>query len=233
MRKDYSRHKKIFLVIPVFNEVRIIKEVIAEIKKAGYYHLVIVDDGSKDGTYQAIEGIPCVTALRHKFNCGKGASVKTGIEAALMLGADIIVTLDGDGQHDPLDIKKLICPIERDNFDVVLGSRLINPKGMPKSRLLFNKFGNFYTWVMYGLKVNDSQSGFRAYSRPIASRINPQANRYDFDSEIIKEISFRELRFKEVPIKVRYTKYSMGKQQKQGLKNGVKTALRILWNVID
>jgi UDP-N-acetylglucosamine---dolichyl-phosphate N-acetylglucosaminyltransferase len=231
--RDYLRNKNIFLVIPVFNEAPAIAQVITEMKKKGYYNLILVDDGSKDNTYQEIKKIPRVIALRHRFNRGKGAAVKTGIEAALTLGAEIIVTLDGDGQHDPSDIKKLTRPIEKENFDLVLGSRLINPKGMPKSRLLLNKFGNFYTWTIYGLKVTDSQSGFRAYSSQVAERINPQADRYDFDSEIIREVVSQELRFKEVPIKVRYTPYSLGKKHGQGLKNGFKTALRILWNSIS
>ncbi|MEA3273361.1 MAG: glycosyltransferase family 2 protein [Patescibacteria group bacterium] len=231
--KDYSHNKNIFLVIPVFNEAPVIATTVAEMKKEGYYNLILVDDGSKDETYQTIKEIPDVIALRHKFNRGKGAAVKTGLEAALTLGAEIIVTLDGDGQHDPSDIKKLTHPIEKDNFDVVLGSRLINPKGMPKSRIFLNKFGNFYTWMLYGLNVTDSQSGFRSYTRRVVEKINPQADRYDFDSEIIREIASQELRFKEVPVKVRYTPYSIRKKHGQGLKNGFKTALRILWNSIN
>lgn len=231
--RDFSSRKKIFLVIPVFNEAPVIAETVAEMKKEGYYNLVLVDDGSKDETYREIKKIPCAIALKHKFNRGKGAAVKTGIEAALTLGAEIIVTLDGDGQHDPSDIKKLTLPIEKENFDLVLGSRLFNPQEMPKSRLLLNKFSNFYTWALYGLNVTDSQSGFRSYSRLVAEKINPQADRYDFDSEIIREIVSQELRFKEIPIKVRYTPYSIGKKHGQSLKNGFKTALRILWNSIN
>lgn len=225
--------KKICIVIPAFNEEWVIQDVISEIKSAGYENIIVVDDGSADKTYEKAKEVQGIIALRHKINRGKGAATKTGIEAAKLLGANIIVTMDGDGQHDPEDIEKLISPIINDRCDVVLGTRLKNSAGMPFYKIIQNYLGNIITWYLFGLYVTDSQSGFRAYSRCAAEVINTRGDRYEYDSEVIREIYIYKLKFKEVPIKVRYTEYSMGKVQKQSFANGLKTFYKMIWQLLN
>ncbi len=224
--------KNIYIVIPAYNEEKVIADVAKEIRDAGYEKIIIVDDGSADETFSAAKQINGATALRHKLNRGKGAAAKTGIEAAKLLGADIIITMDADGQHDPKDIARLISPIASEECDVVLGSRLMNPEGMPWYKIIHNKIGNAITWYLYGLWVTDSQSGLRAYSRRAAEVINTLGDRYEYDSEVIREIYKYRLKYKEIPIQVRYTEYSMGKLQKQSLANGVKTVWKMLWKLV-
>ena len=224
---------KIFIVIPAFNEGTVIQDVIREIKEEGYENIIIVDDGSKDNTYSKAKEIKGITALRHKINRGKGAATKTGIEAAKLLGAEIIVTMDGDGQHDPKDIKKLVEPIIKNEFDVVLGTRLKNPEGMPLYKRLHNWIANLVTWYLFGIWVTDSQSGFRVYSRKAADSINTRYDRYEYDSEVIREIYLRKLSFTEIPITVRYTEYSMGKEHGQGIINGFKTLYKMIWRLMN
>jgi UDP-N-acetylglucosamine---dolichyl-phosphate N-acetylglucosaminyltransferase len=223
---------KIFIVIPAYNEETIIQDVINEIKENGCNNIIVVDDGSKDQTFEKAKKIGGITVLKHKINRGKGAATKTGIEAAKLLGADIVVTMDGDGQHDPKDIKNLINPIINKDFDVVLGSRLKNPEGMPFYKKVHNWIANIITWYLFGLWVTDSQSGFRAYSRKAVDLINTKADRYDYDSEVIREIYLYKLRFKEIPIKVKYTEYSMKKTHKQGVINGIKTLYKMFFKLI-
>lgn len=103
---------------------------------------------------------------------------------------------------------------------------------MPWHRILANKIGNTLTWCLYGLWVTDSQSGFRAYSRKAADLINTKSDRYDYESEVIREIRFHNLSFLEIPIEVRYTTYSMGKLERQSLINGFKTLGRMLWRLV-
>ena len=222
---------RICIVIPVYNESTVVGNVIREIQEAGDYHIVVVDDGSEDNTFRVAGGRNVVT-MRHKINRGKGAAVKTGVIAANRIDADIIVTMDGDGQHDPVDIAKLVQPIIEQRCDVVLGSRLIDSEGMPKIKIIANAIGNFFTWVLYGIMVSDSQSGFRAYSKYAAAIIDTKADKYEYDSKVIREIKNNRLKFTEIPVKVRYTEYSMGKPQKQGFINGVKTLIRMVWDML-
>lgn len=224
--------KKVFIVIPAYNESQVIEKVIEEVMGAGYKHLVVVDDGSKDNTHESALKVPGIIALRHKINRGKGAAVKTGIVAANKLGADIIVTVDGDGQHDPTDIEHLIDPIASGEYEVVLGVRRKQRGEMPLIKIIANNIGNYITFLLYGIHVSDSQSGFRAYSRFAAEIIDTKADKYEYDSKVIREINNNRLTFTEVPIQVRYTEYSMGKAQKQGFVNGLKTMFRMIWDMI-
>jgi glycosyltransferase involved in cell wall biosynthesis len=219
----------VFVVLPAWNESPVLKDVLAEIQGAGYSRIIVVDDGSHDQTFEISQAMPGVVALQHRLNRGKGAATKTGIEAAKLLGAEIIVTLDADGQHNPDNIAHLILPIQNGRADVVLGSRLIRPRGMPWHKILANWIGNALTWYLYGLWVTDSQSGFRAYSKHAARLINTRSDRYDYESEVIREIYLHKLRYIEIPIEVRYTGYSMGKPERQSLVNGLRTFGRMIW----
>ena len=198
----------------------------------GDYTIIVVDDGSRDATFTTAGSMTGVVALRHRINRGKGAATKTGIVAANRLGADIIVTMDGDGQHDPGDIEALTWPIRLGECDVVLGTRPRVRGEMPLIKIIANKIGNIVTWLLYGIHVSDSQSGFRAYSHFAATIIDTKADKYEYDSKVIREINNNRLRFTEVPIKVRYTDYSMGKPQKQGFINGIKTLVRMIWGML-
>lgn len=219
-------NKKIYIIIPVYNESPVIEETVAEVKKAGYHNIIAVDDGSSDGSYYKLLEMD-VIALKLAINRGKGAAVKTGVDAAKILGADVVITIDGDGQHNPEDIDSMLNLINQ-GYDVVLGSRLKNPKGMPWYKIIANHLGNFFTLLIYGLWVTDSQSGFRAYSKKAIELIDTQTDRYEYDSEVIREIKRHNLKHVEIPIEVRYTDYSMNKVNKQGLKNGIKTLIKML-----
>jgi len=223
--------QKVYVVIPAYNEAKVIAEVIDEVNTAGNYRIIVVDDGSRDSTYKNAVSCSGVVTLRHKINRGKGAATKTGIVAANRLSADIVVTMDGDGQHDPADIEALIKPIIDDGYEVVLGCRRKVKGEMPFIKIIANKIGNTVTWLLYGLHVSDSQSGFRAYSQHAARIIDTKADKYEYDSKVIREINNNRLTFVEVPIKVRYTEYSMGKKQKQGFINGIKTLIRMIWHM--
>jgi|SRR5581483_518352 len=216
-------NNKIFIVIPAFNEEEVIEDVLNQIQKNGYKNIIIVDDGSFDQTYQKIIN-KNVTVLRHILNRGKGAAIKTGIEAAKILGADSVITFDGDGQHDPADIEKIQNHLKQ--YDVVLGTR--SYKDLPKLKKILNILGNLSTFLIYGLWVKDSQSGLRGFSKKALFCINTQNDRYEYDSEVIREIGKNKLKYIEIPIKVKYTKYSQEKLNKQGIYNGLKTVLKMI-----
>jgi glycosyltransferase involved in cell wall biosynthesis len=226
---------KVYIILPAYSESKVIKEVIASIKKEGFRNIIVVDDGSNDNTYQEAKNTGVIT-ISHPINRGKGAATQTGIDAAKLLDADIIVTMDSDGQHDPKDIKKLIKPILEEKADVVIGSRMLNTKDMPQSRILMNKIANIVTYIFFGIMVSDSQSGFRAYSKKAYNSVYTYMDRYEFESEMLGQIKNANLKIKEVPIKVIYTDYSkskykhMSKFSPQGLTNGIKMVVRLIEN---
>ncbi len=226
-----AEKNSLWIVIPAYNEETVIESVIAEVRRAGYENILVVDDGSKDATFEVAQKTG-VKVLKHRLNRGKGAATKTGIEATKLFDADIIVTMDGDGQHNPSDIDRLMVPIQNKKADVVLGTRLKNPKGMPWYKIVHNMIGNAIVWYLYGLWVSDSQSGFRAYSRYAAEHIDTKTDRYEYDSEVIREIYKHKLKYREIPIEVRYTEYSMGKLQKQSFLTGIKTFFRMVFHIV-
>lgn len=217
--------EKTYIVIPVYNECSVIGQVLDELLKSGYRDIIVVDDGSNDATYiRAKEKTGIV--IRHILNRGKGAAVKTGIEAAKLLGCTGVVTFDGDGQHDPQDIKEALKLLE--TSDVVLGKRNFTEKHIPYPKKVGNWLGNLLTWLVYGLWVSDSQSGMRAYSTKAIDLIETLADRYDYDSEIMREIVRNKLKYTEMPIHVRYTEYSQKKADRQSYISAFKTMIRMI-----
>lgn len=176
--------KKIYVVLPAFGEEKIIHRVIEDIRKEGFKNIIVVDDGSKDMTFQKAKDSGSIT-IQHVINRGKGATTQTGIDAALLLGGDIVVTMDSDGQHNPKEIKLLIEPLIKNKADVVIGSRMLNPKDMPKTRKMMNLIANIVTYIFFGIYVSDSQSGFRAYTKKALDGVTTHLDRYEFESEML------------------------------------------------
>lgn len=227
-----GQNTNVVIIIPAYNEASIISSVIESTINHGYSSIIVVDDGSTDQTSQvaARSGAMVVT---HRINRGKGAATKTGLEAARLLSADIVVTMDADGQHHPQDIDALISPLQLRICDVTLGTRPKNSAAMPVTRIVSNHIANFVTWTFFGLYVQDSQSGFRAYTNKALRLISTSADAYDYESEVIREIRRHRLIYKEVPIGVHYTDYSMSKPTRQDFSNGFKTLYKIIWKVIS
>jgi len=217
---------KTAVVVPAYNEGKVIGSVISDLKKSGYVHIIVVDDGSADETFRQAKQAN-VLVFRHKINRGKGAALKTGIEAAKRIGADIVVTFDGDGQHDPNDIDKMIDKIE-EGYDVVLGSRYLLKQHIPCVRRIGNALADIFTFLLYGIWVTDSQSGLRAYTRKAFDIIDTTSDRYEVESEALRDIKRYNLSYTEVPMHVRYTKYSLTKTTRQSIWSGMLTMMRLL-----
>jgi glycosyltransferase involved in cell wall biosynthesis len=218
--------ENIYIIIPVINNGKVIQGLLQEIRDNGYANVIVIDDGSEDDSYEKAKAMQSVV-LRHTINRGRDAAVKTGIEAAKILRADIAVTMDGDGRHNPKDIHQMVDLINR-GTDVVLGSRFLNGKEMPWPEWLTNHLGNFLTWLANGLWVTDNHSNFRAYSRKAIEVIYTENDRYERDSEVLREIHRKRLNYWEVPIEVRHSEHSLSPRPKPGLKNSIKTIIRSL-----
>jgi len=216
---------KLFLVIPAFNEEKSISKVIKGLRRKGYKNIIVVDDASRDNTYKIAKN-GHVTVLRHRINRGLGGALGTGIQAALQLGADAIVTFDADGQHKVQDVSRVFKLIKQDKADFAIGSRLVNPKGMPWIRRVGNWFFNLLTYILFGVWTTDSQSGLRCFNRKAAEVIRLRTNRMEVSSEFIKEVGRNNLRYAEIPIKPVYTEYSMKKGQSH--LNGIRILRKLL-----
>jgi len=204
---------KVFVVIPAFNEAKMIQEVILQVKPFAD-EVVVIDDGSKDQT-AALAKKALAEVLVHKLNRGQGAALQTGITYALKKGAEIIVTFDADGQHDPGDIKKLATVIGNNQADVCLGSRFIKSENrIPFSKQLLLKSATFFTQLYTGLKITDTHNGLRAFSAHAASLIYITQDGMAHASEILEQISRYNLKYQEIPVTIKYTEYSQGKGQK-------------------
>ncbi|MDO8622064.1 MAG: glycosyltransferase family 2 protein, partial [bacterium] len=185
--------------------------------------VLVVDDGSDDETRARAQNAGAVV-VRHCVNRGLGAALGTGIAAALDASADIIVTLDADGQHDPADIAAVAAPIQAGFADLVIGVR--SGDGAPVHRQWFHGIANLFTRVLFGVRCSDTQSGFRALSRRAAKQIEIRTNRMEVSSEMLAEAVRLGLRVAEVPIRTIYTEYSLSKGQ--GLGEGIRTAWSLL-----
>ena len=165
--------------------------------------VIVIDDGSKDRTSEMAK-LAGANVKRHPFNKGKGAALKSGFEAARR--ADIIITLDGDGQHDPDEIPKLLEPIMKGVSDFIIGSRYIN--GDRKNTPLYRRAGQtVLDWItnkICGLHIKDTQSGFRAFSKYAVPVFSFRQKGMTIESEMLMDASIAYLRINEVEIAVKY-----------------------------
>jgi glycosyltransferase involved in cell wall biosynthesis len=207
--------RAVFVVVPVYNEATVVGGVLREIARAGYT-VVAVDDGSTDETYRTCRRHAHWT-LRHVVNRGQGAALQTGMAFALRHGAEVVVTMDADGQHRTADVETLAAPIRDGEADIVLGSRFLGSAvDMPLSRRWLLRAAVAFTRLVNGLDVTDAHNGLRAFSRRAAERIDIRLDRMAHASELLDLIAATGLPYREVPVDVRYTTYSQTKGQRIG-----------------
>lgn len=224
-------NSQIWIVIPAYNEARLIGTVIKNLKTEEYNNILVVNDGSNDNT-EEIAKEAGAEVLNHIVNRGQGAALRTGIEYLReTIDPDIIVTFDADGQHKASEIKKLIEPILKNQADIALGSRFLTKKSnIPLFRKIILKFGVVFTRIVSNINVTDAHNGFRALSRKAAHSIQITQRSMEHASEIIDEIKKKKLIFKEVPVEIIYNDYSRTKGQKNSnfIKIGIKVILKKL-----
>jgi glycosyltransferase involved in cell wall biosynthesis len=204
----------VWVVIPAYNEAKVIARVVGEVARHGY-HVVVVDDGSADDTAEQASGASIV--VRHPVNLGQGAALQTGIECALQHGADVVVTFDGDGQHGPAEIELLVAALREARADFALGSRFLGVAvALPTARRLVLRAATLFTQLTTGLRLTDTHNGFRAMTRRGAGTIRLRQNRMAHASEILAQIAASGLPYVEVPVRIEYTAYSLAKGQRLG-----------------
>lgn len=219
---------KVIAVMPAFREEDRISAAISGIRPL-VDAIVVVDDGSGDATAERAKEAGAVV-LRHGLNRGQGAALRTGTEAALKLGADIVLHVDADGQHDPETIPALLAPIKEGKADVVFGSRFlgVESQGMPLLRRAVLFAGGVFSNVVLGIprRMTDPQSGLRAMTSDAARRIDFRQDRMAHCSEILRLVTRSNVRWIEVPTRIRYTAETLAKGNKTS------DAFKIVWHLL-
>jgi glycosyltransferase involved in cell wall biosynthesis len=196
---------KIAVVIPAYNEAATIRDV-ATRTLLFVPDVIVVDDGSTDATGAELAGLP-LTLISNPVNLGKGASLWRGFAVALADGADAVITLDGDAQHRPEDIPRLLAASQAHPGRIIIGARLAERDKVPPLRYFGNRFANFWVAWAAGFPVTDSQSGFRLYPATVLRQVQvahgPNA-RFAFESEILIEAGRAGVRTAAVPIAALY-----------------------------
>jgi glycosyltransferase involved in cell wall biosynthesis len=200
-------------ILPVFNEEVVLRKVVHVLVNQ-VSAVIVVDDGSSEPVINHIGDLP-VIVLRHQVNLGQGAALQTGFAYARKLNPDIVITFDGDGQHDANDLAGLIAPIVQGKSDIVLGSRFLPDSA---TRLSFAKkmilqLARYINFLLSGILLSDAHNGLRALNPTALEKITITENRMAHASEILFQIKKHRLRYMEVPVHIRYTNYSIKKGQ--------------------
>ena len=220
---------KLSVIIPVYNEEVTLREIIRRLEAVGVAdEIVIVDDGSVDGTrtiLKELESHDKVRVFYHERNQGKGAAVVTGMRHAT---GDALLIQDADLEYDPRDIPSLLKPLEEGVADVVYGSRFL---GAPRRSTMFwhmvaNKLLTLMTNILYDTILSDMETGYKLFRREVVQGITIHAKRFDFEPEFTAKILKRKVRIFEVPITFNPRDYDEGK------KIGLKDAFEAVWTLL-
>lgn len=190
------------VVIPALNEALRIREVVAG-ALAQCPNVIVVDDGSDDGTADLLAGLP-VTVLRHPRRMGKGASLRDGFREAGRQGMRAVVTMDGDGQHDAADIPRLVDAANRHPGCVIVGARLRKRASQPFHRRVGNDFGDWGIGWACGFRVVDSQSGQRLYPASVFTLADVPGENFVFEAQMLISAARSGAGIVAVPIETRY-----------------------------
>jgi glycosyltransferase involved in cell wall biosynthesis len=203
------------VIIPVYNEVGTIAEVLARVQATGLAdEIIVVDDGSTDGTWSLLQpliGHPALRVIRHGVNRGKGAAVQTGIELATQ---DLILIQDADLEYNPQDYVRLLEPIKSGQADVVYGSRFLSDTKQPGIfwNILANRMLTLLTNLLYGNVLSDMETGYKVFKREIVKDMPLRAKGFEFEPEFTARILRKKVRLFEVPISFNPRNYKEGKK---------------------
>lgn len=212
-----SKSLQVCIIIPAFNESTVIGNVISDLfttfKKSSFRPTVIViNDGSTDNTSTVARESGAVV-IDHILNSGAGSATATGLSYAEQQGFDIAATMDADGQHSSGDVLNGIKSLAKSDIDLLIGSRLIDNKGMSRVKVLGNRGLSIITYALFGINSTDSQSGLRVFSRHALQNLRWKTNGYEFCSEMLWRAKQQQMKIDEFPIKAIYTSYSKAKGQ--------------------
>lgn len=191
------------VLIPAYNNANSLLKVIEKAVHVAR-HVVVINDGSTDGSEEILKRRHDITILSLKENRGKGNALRKGFEIAQKKGFRYAVTLDADGQHNPLDIPNLVAKVQEHPDALIVGARDIQSSGMPAKNSFANKFSNFWYQVETGKKLPDTQSGFRLYPLRLMQNMRFYSGKYEFEVEVLVRLTWKRVSVFAVPVSVVY-----------------------------
>jgi len=193
------------ILIPTYNNQHTLKRVVDGVLTYSN-NIIIVNDGSTDATTDILKDYPNIQQIHFPKNKGKGIALRTGFKAAIALGYEFAITIDSDGQHFPSDIPNFITELDQHNTKnvLIIGSRNMKQEGVPGKSSFGNKFSNFWFWFETGIKLKDTQSGFRLYPLNVIKNLKFYTNKFEFEIEVIVKSAWKDTEVKNMPIQVLY-----------------------------
>lgn len=194
---------KACMLIPTYNNAGTLAAVLEDVLT--YTHqVIVVNDGSTDNTEEILKQFPQVHALNYTPNKGKGIALRTGFKEAVKLGYEHAITMDSDGQHFAKDVVEFLTWLEAEPNSLLIGARNMEQETVPGKSSFGNRFSNFWFWVNTGVRLQDTQSGYRSY--PVAKLANKKyfTSKYEFEIEVIVRAEWSGVQVRCVPVSVYY-----------------------------
>jgi len=202
VQERFANHK-ICVLVPTYNNQGTLKSVLDGVLQYTN-QVVVVNDGSTDNTSEILKSYTFLNIVSYDKNQGKGWALRQGFNRALELGFDYAITIDSDGQHFAEDLPKFLDKLEEQPGSLIIGARNMDQSSVPGKSSFGNKFSNFWFWVETGLKLPDTQSGYRLYPIHRMKEMKFITRKFEFEIEVIVRASWRGINVTSVPVKVFY-----------------------------
>jgi len=190
------------VIVPTYNNHKTLKKVLDSILDFTQ-NIIIVNDGSTDETSEILKQYSQFTQIHHPKNIGKGRALRNGFRKAIEMNFEYAITIDSDGQHFASDIPNFIAEIQKEPNSLLIGSRNMTQKNVPKKSSFGNKFSNFWFWFETTIKLEDTQSGFRLYPLQLIPK-QFYTNKFEFEIEVIVRSAWKGIVVKNIPIQILY-----------------------------
>jgi glycosyltransferase involved in cell wall biosynthesis len=201
--REMFKRRNVCVLIPTYNNEQTLARVIQSVLTFTD-QVIVVNDGSTDSTTVVLEGFPQVEIVSYLQNKGKGYALRTGFRRAVEAGYSYAITIDSDGQHFAEDLGKFLVKLEKHPAAIIVGARNMEQASVPGKSSFGNKFSNFWFWVETGIKMSDTQSGYRLYPVKLMEQMRFLTNKFEFEIEVLVTSAWRGIEIAEVPVRVFY-----------------------------